>query len=202
LNSSSPSTIHDYKIPPYAPNKLIEKSIEFSIEQGDLIMCCTLLLLFNGKYKIYGTERLKEIIFSYLTYLQRLRFFIQFTKISIFLNENKQFQNLDIDLTTVSKTSSSIRHFCSNCGKLITNEETKANILKGLNGAYKAKTSSQTVGTWFCESCSARNKCIYCNEILKKLSLIKLKCGHNGHFGCLKQWFVDLEMEECPAGCI
>lgn len=188
----------DYKIPPYAPNKLINKSIEFSLGQGDLIMSCTLLLLFNGKYKIFTDERFKEIIFTYLIFLQKLTFFIQFSKISIFLNE--EFTDLDIDLTTISKTSSSIRHFCSNCNKLITNEQTKAKIL--LQEKSKKVTTPQLIGTWFCESCLARNKCVYCNEVLKKLSLVKLKCGHNGHFGCLKHWFVELEMEDCPGGCI
>lgn len=172
-------------LPPFAPRIMIHKAVEFSAGQGDLIMSCTLLLLFNEKYKIYKDGMMKSFLYSYLEFLQRLRFWTTFTKL---IRASKY-----DDLKQMSSNSTSVRRFCGDCGVCVVNEATKEKFMTD---------SAVEYGAWFCERCSNRMKCIYCNEPVKGLNVFRLKCGHSGHFGCLQTWVLDEKMDCCPGGCI
>lgn len=172
-------------LPPYAPKFLIKKAIDFSLQQGDLIMSCTLLLLFNDRYKLYGDKIVKDMIHSYLEFLKKLQFFITFTKI-ISISKYNEFKEMSLNSTI-------LRRFCSKCGVLIVNENLKEAVLKDPKIEF---------GTWFCENCHDKNLCTYCNEPIKGLTIFRLKCGHSGHFGCFKTWIIDEQMDVCPAGCL
>lgn len=171
-------------LPPFAPRQMIYKAIEFSAGQGDLLMSCTMLLLFNDKYHIYKENMFKNGIYQYLEFLQRLKFWIPMAKILGTL-EQEEFKQMALNSTTV-------RRFCSKCGVLVVNEITKQKFLKDHQVQF---------GAWFCEICGCRSKCIYCNEPLKGLNIFRLKCGHNGHFGCFRSWVLDEGMDCCPGGC-
>jgi len=172
-------------LPPYAPKYLIKKAIDFSLQQGDLIMSCTLVLLFNDRYKLFKDKSVKDMINSYLEYLKKLQFFITITNI-ISISKYTEFREMSLNSTT-------LRRFCSNCDSLIVNEKLKESVLSN---------PSIEFGTWFCENCHDKSLCTYCNEPIKGLTIFRLKCGHSGHFGCFKTWMVDEEMDGCPAGCI
>jgi WD40 repeat protein len=174
----------DKLVPPFAPRQMISKAVEFSSGQGDLIMSCTLLLLFNDKYHIFSDNMMKNYIYQYLEFLQRLRFWVTMTKI-LGSSKYEEFKQMSANSTTV-------RRFCSRCGVLVVNEITKEKFLKDPKVQF---------GAWFCEQCGCRSKCIYCNEPLKGLNIFRLKCGHNGHFGCFKSWVLDEGMDCCPGGC-
>lgn len=172
-------------LPPYAPKFMIKKAIDFSIAQGDLIMSCTLLLLFNDRYKLYKDIVVKDMIHSYLEFLQRLQFFITFSRI-ISISKYSEFKEMSLNSTI-------LRRFCSECGKLIINEKLKELVHKDSNIKF---------GTWYCENCQTKSLCTYCNEPIKGLTIFRLKCGHSGHFGCFKTWMVEEQMDGCPAGCL
>ncbi|CCH43449.1 hypothetical protein BN7_2999 [Wickerhamomyces ciferrii] len=175
----------DITLPPYAPKKLIKKAIDFSLDQGDLIMGCTMLIMFNERYKLFKDQSIKEILHTYIEYLQKLQFFMTITKI-ISISKYSKFKEMSLNSTT-------IRRFCSNCNKLIINENLKEKHLKS--------PKEIEFGTWYCENCKSRTLCSYCNEPIKGLTIFKLSCGHTGHFGCFEKWMIDEEMNECPAGC-
>ncbi|KAH3678371.1 hypothetical protein WICMUC_001388 [Wickerhamomyces mucosus] len=170
-------------LPPYQPKELIKHCIDFYIGQGDLIMSSTLLLLFNPKFQMYSQTDQNEILYNYLTFLQRLKAWKIFIKI---LHHSKLKENFQ-------SYSNNVKIFCTKCETLITNENTKTLYLNDPEIQY---------GSWFCDHCSNTVRCIYCNEPVKGLNLSRLKCGHIGHFGCMKSWIVDEGMNECPGGCL
>lgn len=177
-------TVGGRLLPPFVPRQMIRKSVEFSSGQGDLIMSCTLLLLFNDRYKILPEVMMKNSLFEYLQFLQRMTFWVPLANI-LQITEYDEFKQMSSNSTTV-------RRFCSKCGVLVVNEKTKEKYLKD---------DQVNFGAWFCEQCGCRSKCIYCNEPLKGLNIFRLKCGHNGHFGCFKSWMFDEGMSCCPGGC-
>lgn len=172
-------------VPPYSPNLMIKKAVEFSCNQGDLIMSCTLLLLFNEKYKIMEEIIFTNLINEYLQFLKRLQFFNSYAKV-VEACSIDEFKEQSLNSTTV-------RRFCYNCGALVINEKSKQLYLKDAEIKF---------GSWYCDNCGERSKCIYCNEPVKGLTCFRLKCGHNGHFKCFKTWLIEENMDCCPAGCL
>ena len=81
-----------------------------------------------------------------------------------------------------------LRFFCCFCDKVILNEN----------------KNKHDFGYWYCDLCSRQQpNCVYCHEPCHGLNVVRsLKCGHRGHFGCLKQWFVEEGNSECPGGCV
>lgn len=96
------------------------------------------------------------------------------------------------DLANLASTEVNLRFFCCWCQKLLVNEKSKR---KALN--------EDSFGYWYCDECSTKQlNCIYCDEPCKGLNIVtSLSCGHRGHFGCLREWFIDQENIECPGGC-
>ena len=133
---------------------------------------------------VVSKEECLDWLLMYIEILQRKRLSVDATKVinsapvEIQLNLMKQY------------TSDLIRLYCSSCSKLLVNEESKHN-------------GKGEFGYWYCDTCHRKqSNCIYCNEPSKGLVvLVSLKCGHRGHYGCLKEWFVEGENLECPGGC-
>lgn len=163
---------------------LLQKSLDYAQLQGDVIFCATIGLLFYGVTTVVTKEECLDWLLTYIDILQRKQQFVVATKVI-----NSAPLDLQSELTK-RYTSDLIRLYCSSCFKLLTNEESKHSG-KGL------------FGYWYCDSChKARLNCIYCNEPSRGLVvLVSLKCGHKGHYGCLKEWFVDGGNSECPGGC-
>lgn len=82
---------------------------------------------------------------------------------------------------------------------MLVNEESKAKLSRmRANGEENFE-----MGYWYCDECSKQQLgCVYCNEPCRGLNVVvSLRCGHRGHFGCLREWFVDDENVDCPGGC-
>lgn len=160
---------------------LVQEALDYASLQGDVVMCTTLTLLF---YNILDLPKITclEWISIYLDILRRERLFTTASNILKLIPKDLQSEDL------VSKDLN-LRFYCSSCNNLIVNEN--------------SKEKSYEFGYWYCDQCQTKQlNCIYCNEPCNGLNLIvSLKCGHRGHFGCLKEWFIEDANVECPSGC-
>lgn len=178
---------------PWTVSNLLQKAISHAVLQGDTVMCSTLSLLFYPFIKsldLHGIDKhaCLEWISLYIEILQRKRLFVN--AMNILNNAPRDLQETLLNIYY----GDNLRFYCQNCNELIVNEETKAKFNEG---------KIESFGYWFCEKCkTAQLTCVYCNEPCVGLNVvISLECGHRGHFGCLREWFVEDENEECPGGC-
>lgn len=105
------------------------------------------------------------------------------------------------DIFDTEGSQSLITLFCDKCGKLITNEPSKEKFAKEAQ-IVGDTTPLARFGHWYCDSCKKPNSlCVMCEQPMKNLTMTLLECGHEGHFECLKGWFLDDNLTECPAGC-
>lgn len=167
---------------PWLPKQLVTTALEYYISQGDLVVASALMLLFYDRYRfLKGFEpwTCKELIALYVETLNQWRLF---TVALVVLNLAPP--DLD-ELRSLKETD--LRFYCCFCQKVILNEN----------------KNKPNFGYWYCELCSNQQpNCIYCHEPSRGLNVVRsLKCGHRGHFGCLKQWFVEEGNVECPGGC-
>lgn len=173
---------------PWAIGTLVEKALDYASLQGDIIFCSTLALLFYplvDSLKLYflSQERILEWLSLYIDIFHKKQLFVN--AMNILNTAPKDLQRKLVPLYY----SETLRFYCDNCHELLSNEETK--------------TERGSTGFWFCEKCHSRQRnCVYCNEPCNGLNVvISLKCGHRGHFGCLKEWFIDEDNLECPGAC-
>lgn len=183
ISANENNKTYNQTLPPYQPKRLIKNCIEFYIDQGDLIMSSTLLLLFNEKFNLFLTTQRDEILFNYLQFLQRLKIWKVFIKFLYLSKLTEVFGNF----------SNNVKIFCTKCDKLIINEQTKQKFMSDPEVKF---------GSWYCENCLNIMRCVYCEEPVKKLNLSRLKCGHIGHFHCFENWVMKERMVECPGGCL
>ncbi|GMG24323.1 unnamed protein product [Ambrosiozyma monospora] len=172
---------------PWAPTSMIHEAIKYSAEQGDVIMAGTMALLFKPLYPHSMTRKqAQEYILMYHEFLcRRYLFGSSAYVVEVASRTYKLFK-------TLGQNKTCIRTFCQHCGQLILNESTQMK---------SEKDSRVQFGFWFCENCGKNQGCcIYCNEPLMGTCIALLGCGHKGHFGCLKSWFVGEMETECP-GC-
>ncbi|KAI5961946.1 RTC1 [Candida theae] len=163
---------------------LLRKSLDYAQLQGDIVFCSVVGLLFYETTTVITKEECLDWLSMYIDILQKKQQFVIATNVI-----NSAPLELQQELTK-RYTSDLIRLYCSFCSKLLVNEESKHN-------------GKGEFGYWYCDSCrKMQSNCIYCNEPSKGLVvLVSLKCGHRGHYGCLKEWFVDGGNSECPGGC-
>ncbi|EGV62477.1 hypothetical protein CANTEDRAFT_126525 [Yamadazyma tenuis ATCC 10573] len=178
---------------PWTITKLLQKALEHATLQGDVIFCSTLCLLFFPFTKSLGLRFLKnnyclEWLSLYIEILQKKRLYVNAMNI---LNDSPR--ELQEKLLTLYHTDT-LKLYCQNCNSLIVNEEAKMKFNQG---------NTKVFGYWYCEQCkSKQSNCVYCNEPCQGLNVVvSLNCGHRGHFGCLREWFVDGQNLECPGGC-
>lgn len=178
---------------PWKISNLLEKALENASSQGDVILCSAISLLFYPfikplKLNFFEKQQCLEWLSLYIEILHRKRLFVN--AMNILNIAPKELQEHLVILYANEK----IRIFCENCGDLITNEETKEKIQTDANKKF---------GYWFCDKCQTKQlNCVYCCEPSVGLNVIvSLKCGHRGHFGCLKEWFIEDGNNECPGGC-
>lgn len=172
---------------PWKTQYLLKQALEYASSQGDIILHATISILFYEYLKDTSPVRsVVECVGLYVDILRRKRYFVQAASVismapADLINELKTLSTKEVDL----------RFFCCWCQKLLVNEKSKL------------KQNKEDFGYWYCDECSSKQlNCIYCNEPCKGLTVvISLKCGHRGHFGCLKEWFIAEENSECPGGC-
>ncbi|ODV79568.1 uncharacterized protein CANTADRAFT_28484, partial [Suhomyces tanzawaensis NRRL Y-17324] len=170
---------------PWNTENLLKNTLEYASSQGDIILSATLTILFYDVFKIITKEAGLEWLALYVDILHRKRLFVTATKII-----NHAPRELLNELKTIGSKEVDLRFFCCYCQKLLVNEKSK-------------HENKDSFGYWYCDECSKRQlNCIYCHEPCKGLVVaVSLKCGHRGHFGCLKEWFITEENSECPGGC-
>ncbi|EDK47081.1 hypothetical protein LELG_05262 [Lodderomyces elongisporus NRRL YB-4239] len=164
---------------------LLKGALEYAASQGEITFVSTIAILFYELARdIITFDQCLGWLGEYVEILQRKCLFVEATKIINFA---------PLDVAEKLKTlyaADTIRLYCSHCLKLLTNEKSK----RQTHGEF---------GYWYCDECLQRQlNCVFCNEPCKGLVVaISLKCGHRGHFGCLKEWFIDEQNVECPGGC-
>ncbi|KAI5963949.1 RTC1 [Candida margitis] len=164
--------------------KLLRKSLDYAQLQGDVIFCATVSLLFYDITTEIAIEECLDWLSTYIEILQRKQQFVNATKVI-----NSAPFEIRQELTK-QYTADLVRLYCSSCSKLLINDTSK----------HKQRGE---FGYWYCDACHKKqSNCIYCNEPSKGLAVVvSLRCGHRGHYGCLKEWFVDDGNLECPSGC-
>lgn len=76
------------------------------------------------------------------------------------------------------------KKFCPHCRKLMIHEALDKNF---------------QYGYWHCQRCNrAIGKCFYCELLIKGIEVGWLRCGHQGHVDCVKEWVLELGEVECP----
>lgn len=181
---------------PWRTANLLYESLDYAKNQGDIIMSSTLILLFYQYFneKVGGKLNQRGSLECISLYVEILR------KKQLFINAVNVIKvsppELRSELSKLTNNEVNLRFYCSWCEKLLVNEKSKINLNNG-------KGNPEEFGYWYCDNCSKKqHNCIYCNEPCKGLNVvISLRCGHRGHFGCLREWFVDDENLECPGGC-
>lgn len=165
---------------------LLRKSLDYAALQGDIIFCSTVALLFYDIVPdVISQFECLEWLSIYIEILQRKRLFVNAINVikcaTVDIQEKLQ-KLYCLDL--------SLRFYCSRCQALLVNDKSK----------FSGKGE---FGYWYCDECSRLQlQCVYCNEPCKGLAVtVGLKCGHQGHFGCLKEWFIEDQNTECPGGC-
>lgn len=172
---------------------MLKRAIEYAMDQGDIVMCSTLILLFHSRLgrrfsHVLANNACLECLGLYVETLRRKQLFTTAIKVV-----KEAPPNLKYKLGVYASKDVSMRFYCCWCNRLMVNEASKARF----------GPDSDTFGYWYCDECHRRQlNCIYCNEPCRGLTVVvNLKCGHRGHFGCLQEWFVLDGNSECPAGC-
>ncbi|ODV59072.1 Rtc1p ASCRUDRAFT_72144 [Ascoidea rubescens DSM 1968] len=167
---------------PWNPERIITRVSSYATEEGDILMCVSLLLLFRNLFTKYQAL---EWVHGFIEILTRKRLFsissliLKYCGLPEILNEGLK--------------NTHINSFCFNCKNIITNDKVKLseNNEKEVRSRY-----------WICENCKTfTSKCCYCDIPIKGLSLNLLTCGHHIHAECFKEWFDDGDERECPCGC-
>ncbi|ODV66398.1 hypothetical protein HYPBUDRAFT_125806 [Hyphopichia burtonii NRRL Y-1933] len=179
---------------PWSTTNLLEKSLDYAMHQGDIIMSATLILLFYD----YSNEDLGGVIKKHAS-LECIALYVEILRRKqLFTNAVKVVKvapkGLLSELNYLTNNEINLRFYCNWCLKLLVNEKSKE---------YLSRKQSDEFGYWYCDECSKKQyNCVYCNEPCKGLNVVvSLRCGHRGHFGCLREWFVEGENVECPGGC-
>ncbi|AOA61183.1 SEA (Seh1-associated) complex subunit [Komagataella phaffii CBS 7435] len=174
---------------PWAPEFIIREAAEYSASLGDLTMSGTIGLLFFKMYpRSLSTLQLKDWLYTYDQILRRRQLFTVASE--LLKTTSELFEIFKIK----GQTNTSFRTYCHHCNSLILNEKSKEKMKSG--------NSNIEFGYWYCDNCNkSLDGCIFCNEPVKGMVVSLLSCGHRGHFGCMKTWFVTCKELQCPAGC-
>lgn len=180
---------------PWNTINMIAKAVTFALDQGDVVLCSVLILLFYEPFrksfasKVMSKNSCLECLGLYVETLRSRELFTNAVEVV-----KEAPGDLKYKLGIYASKEVDLRFYCCWCEKLLVNETTKAKY---------SGTHSKNFGYWYCDECSKKQlNCVYCNEPCKGLTVVvSLKCGHRGHFGCLQDWFLEGENTECPGGC-
>lgn len=199
LNSAQHIAANKLRVP-WNPDDLIEQAAQYSSDQGDILMCATLALLFTQLYpNSISHAKAEEWIFCYHEHLLRSGHFVSAAAVLKIASETYE------SFKTIGQTNTSVKILCCNCGKPILNEESKENYknklskLSQLGNEIDNEHLTNNFGFWYCDKCKQiQSPCCYCNEPIKGNAITLIGCGHVGHFGCFRNWFIDQKQCECP----
>lgn len=179
--------------PPWDTKKLIKQLYKQATDTGNVVLTVNILFLFQTIYQVTEIAIAKDAIAHFLQLLHKYELF----GIAADVLKYCPFE----DIMGSEGDQSSIRLYCEQCGELITNESSKDKFRAEAQQANNKKIMDK-FGYWYCDSCKKRNSlCVLCERPLKKLTMVLLPCGHEGHFQCIQEWFLNEKERECPGGC-
>lgn len=196
LSQLSQAITKPEELVPWSIHNLLEKQITFARDQGDLVFCCTLLVLFYAQFRrhilshIMSETQILECLAGYVDLLRRKELY----ECAAALVKAAP-GDLRYKLGLHVSREVDLRFYCEWCHKLLVNEASKARLAEG--------ALLSLFGFWYCDECLRQlSNCVYCNEPCRGLAVVcSLRCGHRGHFGCLQDWFLHDDNTECPGGC-
>lgn len=180
--------------PPWSTEKLLRQIYRQSVELGNILLAVNILLLFQNIYHVTTAEVVKNSLAQFTSILHQYELF----EISAAIFKYCPWE----DIMNAEGGQSVIQLFCEKCGKLITNDMSKE---KFTLEAQRVGCNSplEKFGYWYCDSCKKPNSlCVVCERPMKTLAMGLLDCGHEAHFECFTEWFLNEGMTECPAGCL
>lgn len=168
---------------PWQVQNILKQTLAFALAQGDIVTCATMSLLFYEMLSEESRQSMLDWLSLYVEILHRKRLFVVAVDVV-----NMAPPTLKSKLKELVTKEVDLRFYCCWCKKLLLNEKSKG---------------SPNFGYWYCDECSKNQlNCVYCQEPCQGLTVvISLNCGHRGHFGCLREWFILGENVECPGGC-
>lgn len=182
-----------HTLPPWNTKKLLKQLYQQAVEMGNILLAVNILLLFQNIYHLTSTEVVKNSLAQFIKILHQYELF----EISAAILKYCPWE----DIFNSEGSQSLITLFCDRCGQLITNESSKEKFTKEAQEVGGTAPLTKH-GHWYCDSCKKPNSlCVICEQPMKSMTLVLLECGHEGHFECLKGWFLDDGITECPAGC-
>ncbi|ODV88603.1 hypothetical protein CANCADRAFT_3248 [Tortispora caseinolytica NRRL Y-17796] len=165
-------------VPPWNIRHLVDRALEYYVSQGDLQQAAAIALVL-GDFLQLDRTRTVQWIDAYIELLHRQQEFVTAALIV------KSAANEEIN--SIGQINADVSVSCGSCHKPLTLE-------KGV--------SSLKSGVWRCPKCArALGKCVYCHMPCLGRVTLSVGCGHFGHGDCLKKWFFDEGMNECPSGC-
>ncbi|KAK6338745.1 SEA (Seh1-associated) complex subunit [Orbilia brochopaga] len=169
---------------------------DYYSDKGEVQMCATLALLF-GSLVDFDERRMGDWIEGYVEQLHRFKLYVPAAEI--------------IKATTVEHvrsqalTNTFIHLNCGNC-----NAPMMSNI-GGMGGGRGSTVldadaagamQASYKGSLYCESCRRMSDgCMVCHEVVRGRWTMCQGCCHGGHDDCLRQWYLDAAMRQCPSGC-
>lgn len=195
--SPSPVVSKDFNSPSFPPwdtRRLLKQIYKQAVEMGNTLLAVNILFLFQNVYQVTTVEVVKNSLAQFIFILHRYELFelsaaiLKYSPWEVVINADGG--------------QSLVPLFCEKCGKLVTNERSKERFT--LEAQREGNSLPlEKMGYWYCDSCKKPNTlCVLCERPMKTLSMCLLECGHEGHFECVKSWFLDEGMTECPGGCM
>ncbi|EDO15313.1 hypothetical protein Kpol_1038p20 [Vanderwaltozyma polyspora DSM 70294] len=194
-NKSAEKVAHNDQFrPPWETGKLLKQLFNQAVETGNILLAINIITLFQDLYNITTIDVVKSSLLQFVEILHRYELFEIATALLKYCSWNNILEG--------NGGNSTVQLFCDKCGKLIVNEFSKTNFNEELKRTGN-KDSMKKFGYWYCDACKKPNSlCVLCEKPMKKLVMCVLACGHEGHFQCLRDWFLNEGMNECPAGDI
>lgn len=180
-------------IPPWNTKKLLRQLFKQAVEIGNILLAINILTLFQNIYDVAEIGVVKDTFSQFLSLLHRYELF---EIASAQLKYGPWYDLMDMD-----SRNDEFQIYCDKCGKLISNASSKERCTEEFQKTDDPK-ALERFGHWYCDACKKPNSlCVFCEKPMKKLTVVINECGHELHFACNKEWFLDAGMNECPAGC-
>lgn len=179
-------------VEPWAPEILIKKIYSQAVDNGNVLLSMSILLLFQDHFSITTKDVVKIAVDEFMKILHKYELFEISAELLKYCPWGEEIAGED----EASTGQSAICLYCDKCHKLLVNEASKKKRLEENDKHIK-------FGYWYCDKCKKSNTlCALCERPIKKMAVGALECGHLGHPECFYQWFVKEQMEQCPKGCI
>ena len=229
LNPPSEEPIEDLTGAPWDAGSMLRQIFKQAAETGNILLAISILLLFQDVYHITSIEVVKNSLSEFINLLHRYELFelaaalLKYCKYDDIMGLGEGQSSIQLYCSSCgelivnerSKERYTLelqqlqRQQKATVGSRVSNtRRSESRLNNGANTDTEFDTGTLTshrltrFGYWYCDLCRRPNTlCILCERPITKLCMGILKCGHQGHFECFKEWFLREGMDTCPAGC-